>query len=425
MTTVGEFLNNTRHLIKRAEEYGQNNAPVKNNNGNGVQGFLDRNPWLHPMVNTVMKAQVDTPFGKWDGPQVAYNIAHSTQPTEIYTGSVPSGDNRYVYLADRLFGTGNRDKNPYLEYFKNRPANYNDSDFMYDLHRIMKSNPNVSSVIMRNVMAGDPLFADLMTNEARLASETDPEGARAAARGAQYLYKQLGTLGKTLVGPEVQGRIAGEAYTNEFDRQKRLYSEGRYGTTNQVFAPHLFNKWEQNADNAHFEQYADDYNQNIFNPEIADKRLEHNFYGKLQDPGVRNAVRYATPWLTYGVPLAAGASMLGNNDLWGPVGLGLAGSSAYGYASGNGYVPQIGFLDNFVSMANKPIANLGNSIISGFPLTEALVDTVTPPNQNTPENTPQNNKQSTQQQSTGSPQANYKINNNPYQFNTNIYKQYV
>lgn len=426
MTTVGEFLSRTKPLIKQAEGDIDPKKAVRT---------LDDNPDITDAALDVASKEYRGPLTGimyWNGPQQLYEFAHNAQPKRLYLGNeAPQDRSRYVYLANRLFGSEGID-NPYIEYFSNVPEDYHDQDFMYDVHEILKNNPKVGPVIMSKIMGGDPLFADLIANEARNGSKMDPEGARKAMRGAQYLYKQLNTLGNSFLGPEIQGNALAKQFANNFDDKLRQFQSGKFGRTMQRVSPYLVRHWEENARAANFGQYTDAYNQKIFQPVIADNRLKHNFYGKLQDPGVRNAVRYAAPWLSYGVPLAATASAFGNNDLWGPVGMGLVASGAYGYTSGKGYVPQIGLLDNLTTLANKPLVWAGNKLMQGYeglPLKEVFLDPVKAPN-----NTNQSQPTYTQPQQNTTPQQpntnytnnnNHQLNNNPYQFNTTMYRPYV
>ena len=415
MTTVGEFLNKTKGLIKQSQPANQTEST-----NNDLNEFVDQNPGTVNLLNKGVGLINYIVPGYGD--KLMGDVAHSTQPQIIYTGkdAPASGPERYKYLANKIYGDADHpENNPYLNYFDTIGDDYTDSDFLNHLQSVMKSNPSIGAMVMRNAMNGDSTFADLLTNQARLAVKTDPEGARNCAKGAQYLYQQRGTLGKTLAGPEVQGNIMSKQFTDEFDRQRKLHQSGRYGVVNQWGSPYLFNRWDKDTEAANYAQYTEDYNNKIFNPLVADKRLEHNFWGKLQDPAIRNAVRYALPWAGYGLPLAAGASVFGNNNLWVPVGLGMLGSGAYGYGVGNGYFPQNETLDNAVGTANKPLAWAGGKVLpSGFPMQQAFVDPVTPKTKAT---TPQ--KQETTQQQT-MPQTTPQASTNPYTFQNKTWQPY-
>ena len=120
-------------------------------------------------------------------------------------------------------------------------------------------------------------------------------------------------------------------------------------------------------------QYVDEYNKAYFQPEVEANDYKDNFYGWLDKyPGLRGALRYATPWLAYGVPLSAIGSMMGTNALWGPTILGAVGAGAYGYGVGSGYLRDFAqnnsfgqLLDTIHSTANKPIGALWNYLEPG------------------------------------------------------------
>lgn len=403
MTTVGEFVQKQKQMYKRAAT-GQNTGgtPFLNKttpylkamglptNMDEVHTLINNHPSLQRGFEWGLN-QADIYSGGAAGRQFGAFVDHGRD--SIYRGAIPTGENKYRYLANQIFGGEPEQTNPYLNYFGSKnPGDYTDMNFMFDLKEIMKSNPRVAAMVMRNVMAGNKTFPDMLLQQARNTQKLDPEDARRTAKGARYLYDQLNTLGHTFAGPDLQGNIFRKQYIDSWNRQKQKWNRGGYGWLNGFGSKYLFDRWQDGARRANFDSMANEYNKNIYQPNVGDKRLEQNFYGAFANPGIRQAARYAAPWAVYGIPAATAGSAMGNNDLWGLVGAGMIGGAGYGYASGNGYLPQFQGLDNLTSMTNTPWVYLLNKALpEGLPLNEAFID-----NQNQAQNTNQNANAATQ-----------------------------
>ena len=99
---------------------------------------------------------------------------------------------------------------------------------------------------------------------------------------------------------------------------------------------------------------------------LRDNPWETGYFGLLKDPNVRRAVQYAAPWLSYGVPAAALASMLGNNSLWPLVLLGGLGSGVFGYGAEPWFKTNpdtLSNIDSWVGKINGPISALGSYLL--------------------------------------------------------------
>ena len=279
------------------------------------------------------------------------------------TGNFLPNGLTYAQAAQRLFGGDDSTTNPYLEHFKNkaRDKNYSDAHFLYDLNQIMQSNPNVAAMVMRNAMNGDSTMADMLSRLADNMKASNPAQAKKLYDSAAYLYNQSGTLGKTMFGPGMQGSVLRSSLNSGLNS----YFNGMKGdNTTQSGLNYL----QKGIDQEKLKGYADAYNKNIYNPLVKDKYYEQNFYGVLNNPMAQGAMRYAMPWMSYGLPAAGLMSAMGNHSLWMPViGGGLA-SAAYGGATGGGYMPNIAnsrigqAFDNITAFANK-----GPAYVMGMP----------------------------------------------------------
>ena len=385
MTTVGEFVQRQKQLYKRATANNSGKTSFSNNITPALQfmGLPTNMDEVHTLINNNPSLQRGLEWGLDKanvysngaaGKQFGAFVDHGRDP--IYRGTVPAGENKYRYLANQIFGGTPDQYNPYLNYFEGKNhTNYTDMNFMFDLKEIMNSNPQVAAMVMHNVMAGNKTLPDMLLQQARNTQKLDPEDARRTAKGARYLYDQLNTLGHTFAGPDLQGNIFRKQYLNSWDKQKQKWNKGSYGWLNGFGSKYLFDRWKEGSQNANFPSMAQEYNKNVYQPNVGDKRLEQNFYGAFANPGFRQATRYAAPWIAYGIPIATAGSAMGNNDLWGLVGAGMLGGAGYGYASGNGYIPQYQVLDNLTSMANTPWVSLLNKALpEGLPFQEAFLE---------------------------------------------------
>ena len=364
---LGDIYNRGKSVVNTVRTGWQVGAPVvKKVVGDKVQEFADKHPEkAKPIVETMVKY----------APEKMKEITGKN----YYTGAIPEGQNRFVYLAQKMMG-GDAKSNPYLEYFANQGKSYSDQQFMYDLSEIMKSNPKVADVMMKNIMAGDTTYADMIYGMGKSMEESDPKAAQQYYQNAKKLYEQNGQLGKSFFGPSMAGGFLYSGHTGGVDANIKAQEAKGYA------AP-VVQLYKDQAQRANFGRYADTYNSNIYKPEVADKYYEQNFYGTLNSPMAQGAMRYAAPWLTYGVPVAGLMSLMGNHSAWLPVlGGGLA-SAAYGGAVGGGYLPQNQTIDNFVSWMNTPLARGAQN----FQMTAPMANTFTGPMQIAKPNNAANN----------------------------------
>lgn len=380
MTTVAEFLEQTRpyYLQKKRIEYllekdaglGEWFSNTYNNISNGVsmtfsvgknvatkglsegiQAAADEHPELATTATTYLA-------------KVAPEKMKQVAGQNYYGGAIPEGQNRYQYLAQKMLG-GDAENNPYLKYFGEQGDSYSDQQFMYDLSEIMKSNPKVADVMMKNMMAGDMTYADMLVGMGKHYEQVDPKQAQTFYDSARKLYDQKGKLGKSFFGPSMAGGFLYSGHTGGVDSAMKAQEQSAWKKP-------IVQLYKDQAQQANFGQYAKAYNQNIYQPEVADKYYEQNFYGALNSPMAQGAMRYAAPWLTYGVPVAGLMSLMGNHKGWLPVlGGGLA-SMAYGGAVGGGYLPQNQTIDNFVSWINTPLARGAQHFNATAPVSNTL-----------------------------------------------------
>lgn len=374
MTTIAEFLEKTKpsyRLQKQALRW-----PDFNSMATKAQDWWNKT--TDDFVNSAapivanQASKNDNSIATQGSQYLINNAVKNKVPNFIPASNQPG--NKYVNLAQKLFGGDNNQKNPYLDYFQNKTDNnYSDAQFLYDLNQIIQSNPKVGSMIMRNAMNGDTTMAGILKGLADQMSKTDPAQAKKLYDASSYMYNQSGTLGKTLFGPGIQGSF----FSSAFNSGMNSYLNGTANSGNAATKSGL-NYFKTQAEKAKFNEQAAAYNQNIYNPLVKDKYYEHNFYGALNNPMAQGALRYAMPWMAYGVPAAGAMSALGNNGLWLPViGGGLA-SAAYGGAAGGGYIPNIvnspfgQAIDYGVSVANQGPASVMGMSQATAPMGESI-----------------------------------------------------
>lgn len=396
MTTIAEFLAQTKsdyYIQKRAQgiyapQANPRTSPYTNPTfGSSPAVSASSTPVKKSVPMPSLETGTADDWSNWalqfpivqQGVTLAFNTfpnlegqVHQAIGSNYNIKGIGTGADRYFTMAKRLLG-GDEKTNPYLNYFreKGQAGGYSDRQFMYDLSEIMKSNPQTADVIMRNTLAGDTTYADILYGMGTALKESDPKQASEYFNNAQRLYKMRGQLGKTFFGPAMMGSFLASGHTKGVDASLKAM-EGNNA------AQFVLGRFKDSARRANFDQLADTYNQNIYKPLVQDQYYAQNFYGALNNPAAQNALKYGAPWLAYGVPIAGAMSMIGNNMGWPLVlGGGLL-SSAYGGATGAGYLqnfansPTGQTIDNTVSWFNNPLGRAAGSFRSTAPVGRTL-----------------------------------------------------
>ena len=203
---------------------------------------------------------------------------------------------RLPYYVSNLAGNKNSGSEPtFIE--KELGGSGQIGDFLVRRKFWQGRNAPIDETIMGRTWHGDPTLHSIATNLTQKAKENGmPEKALS---GLYNVSTQINDHTGVLPGT-------------------KFYGPGNAAKTMGGFLDSLVTDEEVenyrkslNLSDEEIQKYVDAYRDAYFRPEVEANDYKDNFYGWLdQNPGLRGALRYATPWLAYGIPLSAIGSMM-------------------------------------------------------------------------------------------------------------------